>query len=219
MATEKTTLVEDLTLLWELSSLSAEDFDILFTQVSEAPPSPRLGVLTDAVAQEHQDLIYALVSLENHFSLDEAGLSELLRSHIEQITELPQDQILEEQIAQVIDRSLRLCYTRPIRIHSSSARLRREHEHTFLDASIVTDLRPIIDSDPETGNPRVVALLRRHNLHLITHDYERKSRKHYLVLDDEDLRYLVALFEDTLDLIPTLGQFTEQDGMLDLNLS
>lgn len=219
MAAPKSLIVEDLTSLWGLSNLSEDDFGALLAEVSEAQPTPRTSTLCDAVTPEYQTLIRALVRVAINLRVDRNEIRDLLTNHVEQITEMPLDRISDEQITRAVDRSLELLNSRPIRFRVLSDNLRRSHEHTFMDAAVVTDLRPIADVGPDTGDPQIIATLRRHNLRLTTLDYELNRQVHFFVLDDEDLTFLISVLRDALELIPALEQLSEQNDLIDLSLS
>ena len=218
MAEAKSVLAEDLTSLWDLASLSADDFDALCAQISEAQPTPRLRVLCDAVAQEHQPSIRALARLAAILHPDEQELRDLFTEHLEEITELPPDSIPSEHLTLVVDRLLQLLNSRLIQLYVSAKDMRNAHESTFINAKIVTDLRPILSENTEASTQEIIAVLRRHHLTLTTIGDTNDRHKHYFVLDDEDLWYLADVIRTTIERISTLEQLAEKNDLADLSL-
>ena len=219
MAATKPNLTEDLAAVWELGDLGDDDFKRLLEEVSKASPSPRLDVLCDAITQEHQNLVHALVRLAINFGVDEAQLRDLLNNYIGSTTKLPPSEFTDDQFKRAVDRAIRLLKSRPLLLHLSSTRLRLSHERTFLAAGMVTDLRPIVDQYVQTDYPQVVAVLRRHNLSLTTLDSDGNTHENFMVLDDEDIESLIATLERARTLVPALKQLSAQADLIDLSLS
>ena len=221
MTEDKPEIVQDLTHLWELTNLSKDDYEALSAEVSEAHPTPRIQGLCDLVAQEHQALMLALIRLSTHLrprvSLVDSEVRDLLTDHMEQITQLPPSRVSDEQLTRAIDRSLGLLNCKSLQFFRKGEGLRTSHEHTFLHGEVVADLRPIVDTDSQTGDSRVVAMLRRHNLIITTIDYKGNRDKHFFVLEDEDLPFFAEMFQKALDSALALEQYTEQNCLLDVS--
>lgn len=219
MEKAKSSIVKDLLSLWELKNLSEDAFKALFEAISEVQLSPKEHRLYDAVPEEHRNLMQALLGIAVNISPDKDELRDLLYEYIDEITECSPNRISDDQVTLAVARAFKLLTSRPVQLFSSSTHLRFAHEHIFSGARIVTDIRPILAEDTDTGDPQVAAVMRRHNLIITSCDRDMNTHDNFFVLDDEDLDFLLAVLVHAKETVPALKQLTMHDSVSDLSLS
>lgn len=89
-----------------------------------------------------------------------------------------------------------------------------EHERVFLDARILTDLRPVFRAQIETGEPKLL-MLRQLKISYLTPTGEKQEV--YFALDDEDLRSLREVLQREERKEQWLQRLLEQKQLTPLN--
>jgi uncharacterized protein (DUF1778 family) len=85
-----------------------------------------------------------------------------------------------------------------------------EHERIFVDARVLTDIRPIFHSDL-SENPNAAVLI--HMLRITTRDILRKETAQYVALDSNDIRFLKQLMDRAIKKEETLKKLMKSAGI------
>ncbi len=100
-----------------------------------------------------------------------------------------------------------------IRIQSKALSLGAAHERVFVNAQIVTDLRPLFDNDiVENSEPEAALLTHTLSIHFVASD--GKHDNIYVSLDDEDIELLQEALSRAVHKAASLKLILEDSGIL-----
>ena len=169
--------------------------------IRQAPPTAKLPEIISVVAPEVPDLSGEQLSdiLATLFSLyivrgqADVSLKRFVDDLIEAMRATGRDDLMvpPEQSSAIKERLARLLDIEPLNTFSKAVGLRGDHQRTFCDARILTDLRPVFGQDPSA--PPVGAVIV-HNLKLEYHE-SGDHKEFFLALDSDDIETLIEALE------------------------
>ncbi len=183
-----------------IKRLSAEDFESIVAALENAPPTGGLKGLTSSVMQrvptlkrrDVESVLRPLFSLSILVTDEDTPLSEGLSSLSSaiQATGDPELALSEGERGEFERRMERLLKIRAVKIASKVQRVGAEYPHTFHDAMILTDLRPVFDK-PED---RPVGCTISHSLR-ITYHKDGEHKEFFVMLDADDLQSMKKVLQ------------------------
>jgi hypothetical protein len=185
--------------LADIADLDDASFKSLRDAIADADPhvySRLIEVVTDAVGDGHQvnveDVIEMLISVglyPTRPGLTVDGVAETI------VTDLGLEGEEGERLATRMHDLLSL---EAVQLLAKSADLLTEHEHLFLEARVVSDIRPVfLGVEEEEGEHAAAAVL----VHTLRLAYQDAKGRHdfYLALDRSDVEQLRSIAERALD--------------------
>ena len=201
-----------------LGALPQEEYSTLRDSLARAHPTlsssalaQSLSIGSDREAEEVENLIDGLTGLlavgrTHDLPLHDAAIQVASADQFDQ-TDIDES-VLSRRIAELLN-------CRPIQLLSKALDVGSEHERIFLDARIVTDLRPIFGNDVD-ALPE--AALLRHSLKLEFIHEEDRLGIFYVVLDEEDLDRLEAIIRRAKRKSTSLSSALERAGLTHFGL-
>ncbi|AVH67853.1 hypothetical protein CDG77_04880 [Nostoc sp. 'Peltigera membranacea cyanobiont' 213] len=180
----------------QLLSIDSKTVEKLINALRQASPSLLIEDLASAVASQVQvltveevvDIIEALISLYNFRDYTGTSIDDLVKSisqAVQDDEELPdisdkQKQELEQRLTTFLE------FDGVLSVTSKAIEVIRDHERVFTRSRVLTDMRPIFESDLEKG-PAGIAIV-----HMLKIEYADSDRKHefFVALDSIDLEQL-----------------------------
>lgn len=137
---------------------------------------------TSLGASDAIELLDAVTGLAAHAHLSQSSVSEIAG----RVASSPQFALMDDPDVDLAMRIERLLRCDSIRVYSKALALGSRHERIFVDAQVLTDMRPLFgdDLDQET---RPEAMLISHTLSLHFVDSDGTHDNFFVVLDDEDV--------------------------------
>ncbi|WP_419551185.1 hypothetical protein [Candidatus Poriferisodalis sp.] len=166
--------------------------------------------LTEMTGDEAQALLSMLLSTVARAETSDFELDDLI-----------DEMVASEKLAlegddqqRLAERVLRLADRRSTRVLHKSLELMHEHHSVFLDARIVTDIRPVFGGDVSEGMDAVVLT------HSLKVDFVQEGRRKsfHTALDQSDLRVLKDVLERAIDKATSLRESLESAGLSNLTL-
>jgi hypothetical protein len=180
----------------QLVTISSESINELINALRQVPPSLLIEHLASTVASQVQTLniknveyvIQSLISLYNFREYSGASIEDL----VERISQAVQD---DEELPDISDQQKQeleerlttfLKFDGVLGVTSKAIDVVRDHERVFTRSRVLTDMRPIFESDIEKG-PAGIALV-----HMLKIEYADVDGKHefFVALDSIDLEQL-----------------------------
>jgi hypothetical protein len=185
-------------------SLTDEAVEELSTQLENAPLSFTDGDLADSVATKAKGLpsgaantiIETLVSLHWVRTSAEVPLDEFVADIAEGIEKSDLKESISKFAPDEFKRRLaRLLGIKTVAFAAKAREIQRTYEHSFCTAEMLTDIRPIFESNGE-GTPMAAVLL--HTLKISYHQ-RNELKDFFLALTSDDLDTLEELIDKARD--------------------
>lgn len=201
----------------ELNSISDKDFDSLIKGLSESSLTMTVKkISSDLEKLTGSDFETILLSVGSVMNFVEKGTSaeELAKNLTEVIVE---DEIINfdnpESVEKFTSRLIKLLSLEQLYFASKSEYLITEHGKVFIQARILTDIRPVFS--PKMEEPKAAVIV--HTLHIhYTGAEEQEHKGIFIALDSNDLK----LLKETLNRAETkeisLKGIFEKSGMANL---
>lgn len=203
--------------LAKLNDISPEGYEALCTAV-EALDEPsgivefveRAGHLVELTADEARALLSMMLSTAAHAETSELDISELS----DEMASSEALNLENESQQRLATRIKYLVEQRSTQVLHKSLALMQEHQSVFLDARILTDIRPVFGGEVSEGLDAVVLT------HSLKIDFVRegKRKSFYLALDQSDLRVMKTTIERAIDKATSLRETLETAGIANLTL-
>ncbi len=205
-----------------LREMQEGDFSHLLMALNTAESTARLRTLAESAGEGSQlDVSDVQALLEAIREL--AGIGYRIRSSAGQIAarvvsspqfsadeDLNRHDTLRERMAKRIETLLN-CEV--IRFLSKASSIGAEHERVFLNAQVLTDLRPLFDDDRgEDLEPEGALLCHTLSLHFISSD--RTHDTFYVVLDDDDIETLQSAIDRAIRKSGSLKRKLQDAGLV-----
>lgn len=203
--------------LAKLHDISPEGYEALCTAV-EALDDPsgivdfveRAGQLAELTADEARALLSMMLSTAAHAEASELDISELS-------DEMASSEALSlgnEGQQRLAARIKYLVEQRSTQVLHKSLALMQEHQSVFLDARIITDIRPVFGGEVSEGLDAVVLT------HSLKVDFVREDKRNsfHVALDQSDLRVMKSTIERAIDKATSLRESLEAAGIANLTL-
>lgn len=205
-----------------LREMQESDFSRVLAILNAAESTARLSALAEAAGEGSQlDTFDVLALLEAIQEL--AGIGYRIRSSASQMAarvvsspqfdadeNLSRDDGLGERMSQRIEILLN-CDV--IRLLSKASSIGAEHERVFLNAQVLTDLRPLFDDDSDENlEPEGALLCHILSLHFISSD--RSHDNFYVTLDDDDIEILKRAIDRAIRKSDSLKRRLQDVGLV-----
>lgn len=207
---------EDRPGLQKLARLDEDNFTQLATAVERAPLRSQPEDLTSVIAAELKGLpqheIASMVESVRQLAMVRAFVEVPLEQFIVDVADamsIPGDQegetrLLEKrEIETLTSRLTKLLSTPSIEIPSKARSLMTEHENSFCEARILTDIRPVFGSDV-LAKPSTAVLM---NTLKISYHHGTSLRSFFVILKRDDLDQLSELIDRAKAKTETLHRF------------
>ncbi|WP_420625415.1 hypothetical protein [Candidatus Poriferisodalis sp.] len=203
--------------LAHLHETPKENFETLYAAVDVlgepsgiADFAERAGQLAGMSADAAQALLSMLLSTVARAEVGDFDLGEL-------VDDMAASEALglgDDDQQRLALRVKRLVDHRSTQILHKSLALMREHHSVFLDARIVTDIRPVFGGEVSEGLDAVVLT------HSLKVDYVQEGRRSsfHVALDQSDLQVMKSVVERAIDKAGSLRQTLESAGISNLTL-
>lgn len=238
MADEDSDLIHDMADLSKLGTLDDDVFEQIISTLSTSLPSPRISDLGEAVRsksdglEDPSSLLLTVIKMTLAGWMEREHLARLFEDGLDDISRLTGQDISLDDLPLIIERITRLAGCQAVQLAQLAMRMRRSDLNVFVDVDIVTDIRPVFESDllmPVTNeeeeleeeadeSPAVIATLRRHNLIIRSKDRHSNEAEYAVVLDDEDLLVLASELKKAMSRRRTLLDFDELGQTVDISL-
>ena len=200
-----------------LHEASQESYDALLAAVEllDEPSgirdfADRASQSTELARDETQALLSMLLWAVAHAETGGSKLGELIGAFVasEELALGDEDQ------QRLASRVLSLADRRSVRVLYKSLDLIREHRNVFVDARVVTDVRPVFGGDIAEGIDAVVLT---HSLKL-EFVQEDQHKSFHVALDQSDIHVLRDVLERAIDKAASLRELLESAGISNLTL-
>lgn len=206
----------------KIKALSPSEFENLATAIESAAPASGLKQTISTVLDRAPDLkrgevesiLRTLYSLCFLLSDEETPLSEHLSQVMNamQATGKEELALTEQQKTEFQNRVSRLLSLNTVVISSKVERLRLDYHHTFHDATILSDIRPIFNQPEE----RPIGCAIAHTLEIEYHE-EGEHKEFYVVLDDNDIKKMKRIIQRAELKALSLKSLLKSCGLPDLS--
>lgn len=159
------------------------------------------------------ELLDAVMGLAAHAHLSQSSMSDIAR-RVASSPQFVRPDELDEGLAMRIAELLR-CDS--VRIYSKALALGSRHERLFVDAQVLTDLRPLFGENIEQQS-RPEAMLISHTLNLHYVDSDGAHDNFFIVLDDEDLLTVRELLDRSTRKSAAMRSLLQESGVTYLSL-
>ncbi|MBD2434848.1 MULTISPECIES: hypothetical protein [Fischerella] len=180
----------------KLLSIDNKTVDEFIEALKQAPPLLLIEDLASAVASKVQtltveeivDIVEALISLYNFRDYSGESTEELVERIAQSVQDDEELPYISNEQKQEFERTLTtfLEFNGVLSVASKAINVVRDHERVFTRSRVLTDMRPVFESDIEKG-PAGVAIV-----HMLKIEYADLDGKHefFVALDSIDLEQL-----------------------------
>lgn len=162
-----------------------------------------IGEAAPEVADDATDVIEAVLSLVGLLPEDSPSPVELAR----EVGESPDIDLEDAQRTTFVDRLTRLLGVEALVLSSRALDVITEHENTFHNARILTDLRPVFGTEIANG-PAVAAVVAM--LKVDYHAGDRAVTSSYFAMDHSDLLLLRSVIDRAITKVESLRKLIDR---------
>lgn len=183
--------------LLKLVDLSDEQFDQLMMSLSKSQAKDLRGLRRSAAesssvpSADLAEIMGTLVGLYFVRSRAEIPTIEFVDDVIDALREFDTTRAVEERVPYLQSRLGRAFGIDRLITITKALELRNEHNRTFCDAKILTDLRPVFQEDPSSPPTGAVII---HTLKIEYHEDE-EHKEFFVALDRHDIATLTRVLE------------------------
>lgn len=205
-----------------IREMKESDFSDLLTALNAAESTARLSALEETIlegsqldASDVRSLLDAILGLGGlgyrlRESASRVAARVALSPQFDATEGLGEDEQLGECLA---DRIKALLNCDVVRLLSKVSSVGAEHERVFLNAQVLTDLRPIFDDDSDNNlEPEGALLSHTLSLHFIRSD--RTHDNFYVVLDEDDIEILQQAIDRAMKKSEALKRKLQASGLV-----
>lgn len=209
--------------LQNLIDIKKNDFDKLIDIIQSAPAELDIDILLTHFKknlegineQEIKDLLKTFISLFTFFETSNKTVTELT---IDLISAIISDQNLpdfsDEELSLLEDRLRALLEVNsPFKLATKAVKLLRDNERIYLDASVITDIRPVITKKHEINLTGALIL---HTLKIEYQDING-TQEFYVTLDNQDVQNLRKKLEESEEEINSIKKVISQANIIHLD--
>ena len=199
-----------------LLRMQEDDFSHLLNALDSADPTEPLSRLAESIHQGSG------LSVSGARSLLDAvmGLAALRQRSLTSIDHMAARVASSPQFAEAVDgcenfiaRTKSLLSSDVIRLYSKASSIGSEYERLYVNAQILTDLRPLFN-DEHTDGPQPEAALLSHTLSLHFIGSDGKHDNFFVVLDDSDLKNLQQVIDRAIQKADALRRQLYESGLI-----
>ena len=208
-----------LTALTRIRNLGDSSFEELVLALVDTPPVLYVDDLRDQVASrvsvlgqsEIDEILHALIEMYSTGIRFDLSIDDLTTHVCKALTEIedPKTKLSDEDLDQYKGRLVKLLNIESIIFPVKGVGVLSDHERVFSHARILTDLRPIFGSSPESP-PKAIAMVHTLNISYLSQGDEKNF---YVSLDSEDIKTLMATLERATSKAKNLGPLLANTGL------
>jgi len=181
------------------------------SEFSDILPSllPRLPEVPEGDVQKFLETLYSLYSYRSHL---DAPIDEFVGDLSEAIRESENEEVQTsnpDQLALLENRLKSLLTVPSLSMRSKARALRTDFANIFLDAKIISDIRPVWDGDVKElpGGAVITQTLK------LEYSHAGGTGELYLYLDKEDIELLVSALTRAKQKVATLESLAQRSSM------
>jgi hypothetical protein len=203
--------------------INQNNFDNLIDLVKSAPAELDIDILLSHFKQnleslnekEIEDLLKTLSSLFTFFETSNKKVTEIT---IDLVSAILSDDNLpgfsDEELNLLEDRlRVLLEISSPFKLASKAVKLLRDNERIYIDASLITDIRPVISKKHDTN---LTGALIVHTLKIEYQDING-IQEFYVTLDNQDIQNLRKKLEESEEEINAIKKIVSQANIIHLD--
>ena len=198
----------------QLHGLSDSEYSAVHDVLSTAEPNQDFVAIASEKSELKESVVRALVRAISSL----VGISTIFElttdEAADQVASSPDLKVPEEEQQQLSARIKSLASCRCIRLREKIATLGREHQRVFLDARIMTDVRPIFGDEVES---ELEGVLVSHTLKLEYLDEEKNVGAFHIVLDNQDIGTVEKCIARAKDKNERVASILDNVGLSDFS--